>query len=172
MFQRRERNILEIIIWSVTALLSPYSTYLIIKYGDAALIGAPLVNAVLFVAAMLCTKINTSLNDELFEGQEESASHAADADEDIPDELIDVGGLRVLRVAKNSPLRGFGLERGIIRSINGGTPASAEEANQLLVPGNNEIVWVARSGKAMTSTIHTKEIDLKAQFEQIKPRQY
>ncbi|EPC03555.1 hypothetical protein L861_18645 [Litchfieldella anticariensis FP35 = DSM 16096] len=169
MFQRRERSILEFMIWSVAAVLTPYSTYVIIKYGDAVFLGAPLLNALLFIAAMLCAKINTSLDDTLFKDQETDDSDAEEAES--PDEPQQVGGVRVLRLAPDSPLKGYGMERGTIRTINGGTPSSAEKANQLLVQGQNEIEWVARSGKEMRSFIYVREGDLKAQFKQIIPRQ-
>lgn len=167
MFQRRERSILEFMLWAVAAVLTPYSTYIIVQYGDLASFGAPLLNSLLFVAAMLCTKINTSLNEELERHIPDDETD--EGEDDLSDTLEHVGGLRVLRLARTSPLRGFGMERGIIRTINGSTPESAEEANHLLRPGNNEIEWVARSGKKMTSSLVINDSDLRAQFEQIKP---
>lgn len=167
MLQRQQRKILEFMIWAVAAVLTPYSTFLLVKYGDLLFLGAPVLNALLFIAAMLCTKINSSLNEEI-------ERQTSDADEPLSEEEmaevhLTVGGLRVLRLASSSPLRGFGLERGIIRTINGEVPDSAEAANNLIVRGRNEIEWVSRSGKQMTSYVHTQENDLRAQFEQIKP---
>lgn len=167
MFQHQERRVLEITVWTVAAVLAPYTTFVISKYGDAVFIGVLFLNILLFAAAMLCTRINKTLNIAL---EEKASSHQGDDEEEALD-TAQVGGLRVLRVAQSSPLRGQAMEKGIIRSINGGFPTSAEEANQLLVPGRNEIEWVARTGKTMTSTVFTKENDLQVQVEQITPRQ-
>ncbi|MFC3286346.1 hypothetical protein [Litchfieldella rifensis] len=166
MFQRQERRILEVTVWTVAAVLAPYTTFVISKYSDTVFIGALFLNILLFAAGMLCTRINNTLDVVL---EDEGADHREVGDA-MALETAQVGGLRVLRVAGSSPLRGQAMEKGIIRSINGGFPTSAEEANQLLVPGKNEIEWVARTGKPMTSTIFTKESDLQVQVEQITPR--
>ncbi|WP_148253777.1 hypothetical protein [Aidingimonas lacisalsi] len=164
MLYRQERFILAILLWVAAGASAPYATYMFVRYGLIAALWSILLSLLLFVAALLCTHINDRLNATMDEEDDSDTDTEAAGVSDAHE-----AGLRILRIAQQSPLRGHVNERAIIVSINGEMPSTAAEANGLMVEGTNHIEWMGPNGKVLTSTVECHGEDIMAQFEQITP---
>lgn len=180
MVNRKLRRSLLIIAWVLTFASAPYTTAVVLRfdperdtgvsvtrYGFVS-VGAALFTGALFVMALLYTKLNDEFEAALVTKSDEE--HKARPVKEPEEELLPEGydcGLRLLRVAINSPLRGKVSEKGIILALNGHAPKTAAEANSALVTGSNEVEWVDRQGKIETTAFITRKKDLCAQFEQV-----
>lgn len=180
---RRQRGALVVFMWAGVFLSMPFTTLVLLDHGAGGapgggllpswlfLVGMLLLNVLLFISAMLCSKMNTDMSDfeksrpKIDEGQGGGEDSLMKYWEEMNDEQQ--YGIRLLRMAPGSPLRGVMMERAIIRSINGLTPSTAAEANTLLTHGENEIEWQDSRGRIQTSELIVRNNDLMAQFEQV-----
>lgn len=180
---KRQRAVLVVCMWAGVLLSMPFTTLVLLDFGTAALsgngllppglflVGMVLINVLLLLSATLCAKMSTDLGD--FEASRSSIGESQGSGEDSLnkywEEINDEQqyGIRLLRMAPSSPLRGVMMERAVIRSINGLTPSTAAEANTLLVQGENKVEWQDQRGRIKTSELTVRNNDLMAQFEQV-----
>lgn len=181
MLRRRHRNLLVAFAWGLALASAPYATVVVLEFDPTAQVGALISNsgfvttgmvfftASFFLMAMLCSKFNEDMNEAtaLLSGEHDDEEDDARHDGDLLAEGQEYG-LKLLRLASDSPLRGKVMEKAIIRFINGQAPATAAEANGVLTLGANEIEWVDRLGNIKTTTFVISQKDLKVQFEQVK----
>ncbi|WP_148253773.1 hypothetical protein [Aidingimonas lacisalsi] len=133
------------------------------RFGLVAALWSISLSVLLFATALWCTRINERLNALLETEQMPEAEGGSSLPEGIE------SGLKILRIAQHSPLRGHVNEKAIIVAINGEMPSTAAEANELMVEGVNDIEWMGPNGKVLTSKVECDGGDIMAQFEQITP---
>ncbi|MBZ9556761.1 MULTISPECIES: hypothetical protein [Modicisalibacter] len=165
------------LVWLIALASAPYTTLMLLEFDPrnqpqtliAQLhlvpIGMVVLNAMLFFMAFAMTR----LCDEIAKLER----HREHDDHEPPTQGIDESGntrnavLKILRLGKNSPLRGRITERALICSINDVAPRTAAEANQALVDGINEVEWLDARGALHKTRFSTHQSDLLAQFEQV-----
>lgn len=163
-----ERTLLGVMLWVAAALSAPITTMLLLWGGGLLALSVGGLSVLLFGAALLCTHINQTLDDQAEDEAEHDVGEHGHFADDTP---LECSGLRVLRIGKGSPLKGHLSEKSVILKVNGVCPATADEANHALVEGRNEVEWMGPNRKPLVAhiTIHEHEHDLLAQFEQLNP---
>ncbi|MCG7598526.1 hypothetical protein MHM84_01845 [Halomonas sp. McH1-25] len=180
MLTHKQRTLLIASAWLMALTAAPYATLVIYQYGDydpdgflagpgVFASGIVLFTAAILVLTLLVTKLSSELDD--IEKASRLASPTSTAhNRRQRDSLLPEGrdsGLRLLRMAKDSPIKGKVAAKAIILSINGQQPASAAEANEALKHGDNRVEWADNKGNVHSTTFYCQKHDLKAQFEQI-----
>ncbi|MEC9482181.1 MAG: hypothetical protein UMU75_02495 [Halomonas sp.] len=181
MLTHRQRSLIIASAWLVTLAVAPFSTLIVHHYFTAPAthedtLGGPafltsgifLFTASFGLLSLAMTKLSSDL-DELEGSKRGNALAAGPLSEQteglLPEEYTH--GLRLLRMAGDSPLRGLVMERAIILTINGKHPSTAAEANEALLKGGNRVEWSDARGQVHSVTFYCRRNDLKAQFEQI-----
>lgn len=181
--ERQQRNILQVVIWLVALVSTPYTTILALEFDPALQphtllarlylvpAGAIVVNALLFIMALFVSRLCADM-DVL----QESAPGERSPSNGMGRNAGEGGGeksrhavLKILRLSRRSPLRGRVSEQALIYSVNDVTPTTAAEANRALVEGVNDVEWIDPKGELRHTRFTTREHDLQAQFEQVEP---
>ncbi|MDW5375417.1 hypothetical protein R6258_00665 [Halomonas sp. HP20-15] len=180
--ERQQRNILQIVIWLVALVSTPYTTLLAIEFDPTLQphtllarlylvpAGAIAVNALLFLMALFVSRLCADLDVLQETGDaDRSQSKAMNRRGAEGAEKSRSAVLKILRMSRRSPLRGHVSEQALIYSVNDVTPTTAAEANRALVEGLNEVEWIDPKGELRHTRFTTREHDLQAQFEQVEP---
>ncbi|MBZ9566626.1 hypothetical protein [Modicisalibacter tunisiensis] len=187
MLARKVRQRAVVACWSFTLLLIPGAMAVVMRFNPAVYAGLPLsrrefvaVMLAFFVMAFigiafLCSKLNEDLDTVMQENDAESddafsrksRGRKPIKDIDLLADDQDVG-LRILRMAQGSPLRGKVPEWAVIRTLNGGMPSTAAEANSLVKSGSNQMEWVNPRGEVNVAVFQSGGPDLKIQVQQIR----
>ncbi|MEA3252369.1 MAG: hypothetical protein U9Q35_12615 [Pseudomonadota bacterium] len=180
--QRQQRNILQVFIWLVALISTPYTTLLAIEFDPTLQphtllaqlylvpAGAIVVNALLFFMALFVSRLCADLDMLQDAGYNDRAQSTAKGRNGKGNaEKRHNAVLKILRMSRRSPLRGHVSEQALIYSVNDVTPTTAAEANRALVEGLNEVEWIDPKGELRHTRFTTREHDLQAQFEQVEP---
>lgn len=176
---QKSRIVVLCLVWLIALASAPYTTLMLVEFDPSnqpqtliaqlhlVPIGMVVLNGVLFFMAFamtrLCDEI-TELEQRLGRAGSSIRSHGADESAKARRAV-----LKILRLGKNSPLRGRITERALICSVNDVVPKTAAEANQALIDGVNEVEWVDARGELRKTRFSTHQTDLLAQFEQVTP---
>ncbi|WP_163650615.1 hypothetical protein [Modicisalibacter sp. 'Wilcox'] len=187
MLARKIRQRAVVACWGFTLLLIPGAMAVIMRFDPAVYAGLPLSRRQ-FVAlilaffvtafigiAFLCSRLNEDLDTLMHDNELETGddlSRPVGGGKPLKDvDLLAEGqqiGLRILRMAQGSPLRGKVPERAVIRTLNGGMPVTAAEANSLVKSGVNQMEWVNPQGVVNVAVFQGEGPDLKIQVQQIR----
>ena len=180
--ERQQRNILQVVIWLIALVSTPYTTLLAIEFDPALQphtllarlylvpAGAIAVNASLFLMALFVSRLCADLDVlQKIDKEDHSQSNARRESADLVSTKGHNAVLKILRMSRHSPLRGRVNEQALICSVNDVTPTTAAEANRALVEGVNDVEWIDSKGELRHTRFTTREHDLQAQFEQVEP---